>query len=137
MTAVYDPSENDPRIVAALDAERRMERAGQARDAAAFDSLFAPGLIVNAPINKVVHRDDVLARMRSGQIAYEPDFERSLEFAGVRGDLVVIMGEEIVRPTADAPHAGKVIRRRFTDVWKSGEAGWKLVIRHATITAID
>lgn len=132
---VYEASASDPRIVAALDGERRMERAGQPFDLAAMERVFAPDLVVHSPINMVVHRDNVLARMRGGQIAYEPNVERRIEFAGVRGDLVVIMGEEVVRPTGDAPNAGKVVRRRFTDIWKSIDGVWRLAIRQATVTS--
>jgi len=30
-----------------------------------------------------------------------------IDFVGARGDMVVIMGEEILRPNKDAPYAGK------------------------------
>ena len=81
--------------MAALEARRRMEVPGQ--DVSAFESLFAPDLVVNSPINKVVTRENVLARMRSSQISYEDDAQVVIELAGVRGDAVVIMGEEIVK----------------------------------------
>ena len=41
------------------------------------------------------------------RISYEPDYVRKVDFAGVRGDAVVIMGEEIVDPIANTPIAGK------------------------------
>jgi hypothetical protein len=134
---VYEPSADDPRIIGALDGERRMERAGEPFDLAAMERVFAPDLIVHSPINMVVNRDNVLARMRGGQIAYEPNVERRIEFAGVRGDFVVIMGEEFVRPIGDAPNAGKVVRRRFTDIWKSIDRVWRLAIRQATVTSAE
>jgi hypothetical protein len=134
---VYEPSATDPRIVAVLEAELRLERAGNPLDLAAFEALFAPDLVVHAPINKVVQRDNILARMRSGQIAYEPDFDRTIDFAGVRGNLVVIMGEEVVRPTGAAPNAGKLIRRRFTDIWKLADGAWTLAIRQATVISAE
>jgi len=55
----------------------------------------------------------------------------------VRGDLVVIMGEEVTRPKNDAPHAGAIEHRRFTDVWKQFDGDWRLLIRQATIIKLE
>jgi hypothetical protein len=134
---VYDPSATDPRVVGALDAERRMERAGEPLDVNAMAAVFAPDLVVNSPINVVVTRDNVLARMRGGQIAYESNMMRTFEFVGVRGELVLVMGEEVVRPVGDAPHAGKTVHRRFTDLWKTYDSVWRLAFRQATITSVQ
>jgi ketosteroid isomerase-like protein len=135
---VYEPSASDPRIVGALDAERRLERAGQPPiDIAAMADLFAPDLVVHSPINKVVDRESVLTRMRNGQIAYEPNATRTIEYVGVHGDLVVVMGEEVVKPTGDAPNAGQTVHRRSTDIWKAVNGAWKLVIRQATVTSVQ
>ena len=79
----------------------------------------------------------MLARLRSGQISYEPDVEIKIDFAGVRADTVVIMGEEIVNPIGNAPNAGKTVRRRFTDIWKGVDGVWKLAVRQATVTSVQ
>ena len=134
----YEPSASDPRIVAALAARSALNAAFLKHDVDAVDALAAPDLIVNAPLNAVVHRDNVLARFRSNQIAYSAEnFSEDFEFVGVRGDAVIIMGEEIVEPIANAPHAGKVVHRRFTDVWKNIGGTWKLALRQATVTSIE
>jgi hypothetical protein len=62
---------------------------------------------------------------------------RNIDLAGVRGDTGVIMGGEIVQPNMDAPYAGKIEHRRFTDIWKQSDGVWKLWIRQATITKAD
>ena len=134
---VYDPSPTDPRIVGALEGERRMERAGASSDFDAMAAVFAPDLAVNSPINMVVTRDNVLARMRGGQIAYESTFTRTIEFVGVRGESVVVMGEEVVVPVGNAPAAGKTVHRRFTDIWRAYDGAWRLAIRQATITSAE
>jgi ketosteroid isomerase-like protein len=136
---VYEPSATDPRIVAVLDTQKRFEAAGRRGDWKAIeDTFFAPDLLVHAPVNRVANRDDVMARLRNGQIAYEPDNgEHRVEFIGVRGDTVVVMGEEIVRPTGAAPNAGKVVRRRFTDIWKQYGGLWKLAVRQGTVTSVE
>jgi len=122
---VYEPSAVDPRIIAVLDAQQRFEAASMRGDWNAVEgTFFAPDMIVHAPVNRVVNRENVMARMRSGQIAYESGGQHNVEFMGVRGDTVVVMGEEVVKPIGDAPNAGKVVRRRFTDVWKQyGDSG--------------
>jgi len=133
---VFQPSKDDPRIVGALDAQVRLGVAMRSLDMKAVEALMSPGLIVNAPINRIADRDDVLARLRASEIAYE-DAQRTIEFAGVRGDSVVIMGEEIVAPTANAPLAGRVAHRRFTDVWENIDGLWKLAIRQATYVQVQ
>jgi len=112
-----------------------MERAGASSDFDAMAAVFAPDLVVNSPINMVVTREHVLARMRSGQIAYESTFTRTIDFAGVRGDAVVVMGKEVVVPVGNAPAAGKTVHRRFTDIWRNYDGAWRLAIRQATITS--
>jgi hypothetical protein len=134
---VFEPAADDPRIVAAIDAQERLGAAMQALDMPNVEALMAPDLLVHAPMNAVVQRESVLARLRSGQIAYEAGTRRSISYAGVRGDTVVLMGEETVKPVGAAPNAGKVVRRRFTDVWRNEGGAWMLAIRQATVTSID
>ena len=133
---IFQPSKDDPRIVAALDAQIRLGVAMAKRDISGTEALMAPDLIVNAPVNRVADRTNVLARLRAGEISYEKS-ERKIEFAGVRGDSVIVMGEEIVQPNANAPHAGRIAHRRFTDVWKIVDGSWRLAVRQATYTQIE
>jgi len=135
---IYDPSANDPRIKAVLNARERAAQAARQADWAAVEAAFAPDVVVNSPTNRVVTLADVIARFRSGQIGAEPDStEGRLEFAGVRDDSVVLMGEETFRPGKNAPNAGKLVRRRATDIWKQYGGVWKLAIRQATVTSVD
>lgn len=76
------------------------------------------------------------ARFRDGRIDYT-SLKVNLEFAGVRGDAVVLMGEEVVTPASDAPHARRTVHRRFTDIWRQIRGAWKLVIRQGTIISIE
>jgi hypothetical protein len=133
----FDPSADDPRIVAALAAQTRMLNVAADEVAAMMDEVLAANAVINAPINRVVGRDSVVERARAGQIAYEPNAVRNIEFAGVRGDHVIIMGEEVVHPTDAAPHAGKLVRRRFTDIWGEEQGRWRLQARQATVVSAD
>jgi ketosteroid isomerase-like protein len=135
---VYEPSADDPRIKAVLEVRERLAQAARRADWTTVESGFAPDVVVNSPTNRVVARADIIARFRSGQIGAEPDSgESRLEFVGVRGDLVVVMGEETFRPGKNAPNAGKFVRRRFTDILKQYDGVWKLAIRQATVTSVE
>ena len=134
---VYEPSANDPRVVAALAARMHLGEAMLAVNIAAVETLMAPDILVNAPINKVADRNSIFRRLKANQISYEMETEETIDFIGVRGDVVVIMGEEVLHPSKDAPYAGKTEYRRSTDVWKPFDGVWKLWIRQATITKIE
>ena len=135
---IYQPSANDPRIKAVLEARQRGEDAATKGDWKTVESLFAPDVVVNSPTNRVVELADIMARFRSGQIAAEAGTtETRLEFVGVRGDSVIIMGEESFTPGPNAPNAGKKIRRRATDVWKQYGGVWKLAVRQATLISVE
>jgi len=135
---VYEPSINDPRIRAVLDAREQAANAVRRADWKAVEAAFALDVVVNSPTNRVVTLADIMARFRNGQIGAEPDSgENRLEFVGVRGDSVVVMGEETFRPGKNAPNAGKLIRRRFTDIWKLYDGVWKGAIRQATVTSVE
>jgi hypothetical protein len=133
---VFEPSANDPRILAAIDAQKRLEVAMMGLDLPSVETLMAPDLVVHAPINLVVNRENVLARLRGGQISYD-DVVRTISFAGVRGETVVLMGEEVVTPNRDAPNAGRLVHRRFTDIWTDASGAWRLIVRQATNTSVE
>jgi ketosteroid isomerase-like protein len=135
---VYEPSANDPKIKAVLDARQRAADAAARGDWDALEASFAPDAVVNSPVNRVAMLADIMARFRSGQIAAEPGtIEQRLEFVGIRGDSVVVMAEESFKPGPNAPNAGKLIRRRSTDIWKQYGRAWKLAIRQATLTSVE
>lgn len=128
----YDLSSDDPRIVAALAARAQLDAAFACQDGDAFASLTTPDFVVHGPNNVVVQREVVVNAFRKGVMNYREGKATSIEFVGVRGDWVVLMGEETIRPIVPAPHAGKTLRRRFTGLWREsdGRGSWP---RQATI----
>src|SRR5271155_810442 len=70
-------------------------------------------------------------RNTSGLISYS-SYVRSVEYAGMLGEMVLLMGDERVVPKGDSPMAGKEVRRRFTDVGKMEGGHWVLTARQAT-----
>lgn len=126
----------EPVIAAALAARERLDAAFAAQDAEATAALSAQDLIVNTPGNFVARRDRLLGFFSAGRMNYA-SLDVMVEGVDGRGDHVVIMGEEVVRPQDTAPNAGKTVTRRFTDVWRKDPDGqWRLTIRHATIGSI-
>lgn len=127
----------DPRVAAALAAQDRVAAAIVAGDKASFIDAFAADALVHNPSNSVADRAATDQRFQSGLIAYEY-LRRSIEHAVARGgDEVVLMGEESYRPKAGSAHAGKVVRRRFTDLWRLQGGRWKLSLRQATIVSVE
>ena len=100
-------------------------------------SNFIRHVLAAHPDDRVVNLDNIMGRFRNAQIGAEPGAERRIEFVGVRGDSVVVMGEEIYTPAGTAPNAGKVVHRPFTDIWKQYGGLWKLAIRQGTVTSVQ
>ena len=126
-----------PVAAEALAARRELDAAFAAQDVDAVSALCAKDLVVNTPANRVARLEQVLGFFKAGRMNYE-SAEETIEALDVRGDHVVIMGEEVVKPRDTAPNAGKTVRRRFTDVWRKESGGkWRLTIRQATITSVE
>ncbi len=121
----------DARIAGALAALNMIDAAAVSDDHAAFAALLADELAVNNPQNGVSVRGATTRRNASGQISYSR-YDRVIEYAGLRGDMVILMGEEIVVPKQDHT-ATHEVHRRFTDLWKPVNGGWRLTARQATI----
>lgn len=117
-------------VTAALAAHQRLADALRTRDLDVIRQLLADDLVVNAPINRIVDRDDLLGRIERGEAhRADPPSTSRIEFAEARHGAVVIMGEE----TIDADSGP--IRRRFTDIWRPHDDLWQLAIRQITVTA--
>jgi ketosteroid isomerase-like protein len=121
---------------AALAARARLDDAFAAQDVARVAELSSKDLIVNSPRNAVFKREQVLELFKAGRMNYE-SADETIEALAATENQVVLMGEEVIRPQASAPNAGKTVRRRFTDLWRREADGqWRLAARQATITSI-
>jgi hypothetical protein len=124
----------NPKIASVLEAVNAIDAALIKDDHAAFAALLAKDLVVNNPQNSISIRGATGQRNTSGLISYSR-YVRSVEYAGMLGEMVLLMGDEQVVPKGDSPMAGKEVRRRFTDVWKMEGGHWVLTARQATIVA--
>jgi ketosteroid isomerase-like protein len=106
-------------------------------DAAALDSLMDDNVTVNHPTNRIVNEKKALLDLiRQGVIRYS-SFERYPEKFLFFTDMVVVMGHETVVPAKSAPNAGKILQRRYTNVWMRRDGKWRLTVRHANNVCPD
>lgn len=129
-------STSDRDLAEALAASKAEVAAILAEDTGAFVDSLAADLVVNSPLGVINRRADTVAAFAGGFIRYSA-FDRRVEYLGKLGELVVIMGQEILAPKGKAPAAGKVVHRRFTDVWRKEQDVWRLALRQATIVKVE
>ncbi len=122
-----------PRVAAALQERIRMHTGLVTGDADAFGTGFTRDAVVNGPTNTVVTAADATRRSRAGALNYKY-MHTSIEYAAPRReDEVVFMGEETYEFEAGRPQAGKILRRRFTDLYQEVDGKWALSLRQATV----
>lgn len=114
--------------VIALEDENR--RAFVARDFERLEDLWSDQFVVNSPINRVNDKRQLLDLLRAGTIAHS-SLQGQIELIQRLGNLVVVMGSEVVTNTPDGP----IIRRRFTNLWLAEGGTWRLIVRHANVIA--
>ena len=119
--------------IRALDNQERLAALNQ--DYAALERLWSEHFLVNAPSNQIMpNRSAVLDWFRKG-MTMRSTYERSIEHVRVDGDIAIVMGAETLTPIANAPNAGRTVRRRFTNIWKKEGDTWRLWARHANVIA--
>lgn len=127
----------DSAVLEAFDAINAIDAAIIAGDADGFAAAFSADALVNNPGGQVFTGVQAAGGFRAGMIDYH-SMERHIEGAqAMPGGYVVVMGEEVVTPKGKAANAGKTVRRRFTDVWRKEDAGWKLAVRQATVVSVE
>ena len=126
----------DPAVAEAVAASDAEVAAILAEDSRGFSDSLAFDVIVNSPLGTINRRDDTLAAFSRGFIRYSA-FDRRIEYAGKLGEFVVIMGNEVLAPKGSAPHAGKIVHRRFTDIWRNEQGVWRLALRQATVAKVE
>ena len=120
-----------------IEAEiRRLEQveaqAVVSKDTATILKLWDKDYVVNSPQNKIVFAGKTAADrpvMQRARASYTKEVEQII----IRGNFVFSMGGETIVPAGDDPHAGQIVKRRYTNIWEKQEGGWKLVARHANI----
>jgi ketosteroid isomerase-like protein len=133
LVAAQSAKQND-----ALEQEIRKLDAAEAEavlrsDLTALDKIWAEDFTVNNPGNQISKgRAEVVKQVRAGFIKYS-SFVREIEAILFHGNTVVVLGLETVTPTGNAPGAGQIVRRRFTNIWIKKKGKWLLTARQASI----
>jgi ketosteroid isomerase-like protein len=103
------------------------------RDSTSLRRIWAPDFTVNNPRNSITRgADEVVALIRNGTIDYS-SFTRTIEAMLFHGDVVIVMGSEVIGPVRKAPFAGQTVQRRFTHFWMRRGGEWRLTARHANV----
>ena len=101
-----------------------------------FTKLWSPVMVVNTPANRVGTVEGTKASVRMGKLDYAT-FERFIEKITFTENIAIVMGKEILKPQGLSDNVGKIVTRRFTNVWMSTKKGWQMVARQATIINME
>ena len=116
--------------------EEEAKEAFLKKDTITLLKLYSPNVVFNSPANKVETFREILAKIKRGGSDRE-SFERIIERITFADNIAIVMGNETIKPTGQAPNAGKTVKRRYTDIWMKMETSWKLVARQSTIVSIE
>jgi ketosteroid isomerase-like protein len=106
-------------------------RAIESSDFGALQKLWSPKFVVNSPANRVIGRDEVFAAIKRGELKYS-DLKTTVERMDVSENIAIVMGQESYRPNL-GPEKGKLLNRRFTNIWQKAADGWVMIARQATV----
>lgn len=101
-----------------------------------FDKLWSPDMVINTPNNVVGTVEGTKALLRSGGLNYLL-FERDIEKITFIKNLAIVMGQEKVKPQGKQNNAGKLVTRRFTNVWMNTHNSWSIIARQSTIIKVE
>jgi ketosteroid isomerase-like protein len=127
------PPDNDhswQQEIKSLENEGRL--AFLAQDVARLSQLWSDDLVVNSPINRIHHKQQVLDLLAKGVIAHA-SLEQDIELLHRNNDIIIVMGSELVGNDNESA----ILRRRFTNLWRREGVAWRLFARHANIIAND
>jgi hypothetical protein len=103
---------------------------------ALFDKLWSSNMVINTPANVVGTIEGTKALLRAGGLHYL-SFDRNIEKITFDDNVAIVMGEEKIKPQANQINAGKLVTRRFTNVWMYADNHWSIIARQATITKVE
>jgi hypothetical protein len=122
-----------------LALQNRINDAALNGDGAVFEEVLSRDFVTNPPSNRVARRAELIALFSSGQVAYT-SIEATVDFAEQLGEgLVVVMGTESTRQSAVPRDSGlgadvteTVLHRRYTNVFRREDGGWRLLVKQST-----
>lgn len=105
-------------------------------DANAQQDFMHPNYILNGPSNRVMRKPALVTMLAQGAMASDR-FERVIEGIAITGNVGIVMGSEVVHPTATselgARHGDTTLNRRYTNVFLFEGGRWRFLARQATV----
>ena len=101
-----------------------------------FNKLWSPDMVVNTPANRVGTVEGTKLALRTGRLSYL-SFERTIEKITFNDNIAIVMGEEKIKPHGNQDNAGKLVTRRFTNIWKFSNNNWSIIARQATTIKVE
>jgi ketosteroid isomerase-like protein len=102
------------------------------QDTNAMKQFYPDDIVVTNPYNKVIGKREILDRVKSNFIKYT-SYEKAIDYYHLENDdLLVVIGNETIVPAVDANRddRGKIVKRRFTEIWVKRNGEWKQISRH-------
>jgi hypothetical protein len=132
--AVWSQDQRDAEIRRLENLERESVLKGDS--IVLFDKIWSPNMVINTPNNVVGTVEGTKALLRSGGLNYL-SFERNIEKITFNNNVAIVMGQEKIKPQGKQNNAGKLVTRRFTNVWMYTNNSWSIIARQATIIKIE
>jgi ketosteroid isomerase-like protein len=101
-------------------------------DPATLARLWADDFVVTNPFNQFVTKQQVLALVTSGILAFSA-YERHIEYMHNYGRVMIVAGSETVVWAGRMPLTGQTSHLRYTSVWARRGNEWREVARHASL----
>jgi len=105
-------------------------------DARSQQEFMHPNYIINGPSNRIMRKPALVTMLAQGKMASER-FERVIEGIAITGNIGIVMGSEVVRPTSTSElgsrHGNVTLNRRYTNVFLFEDGRWRFLARQATI----
>ena len=128
----FSQQQDDVLIRKLEDAERQ---AILKSDTVQLSKLMSRKIVVQNPENAIVGYNQIMDRIKKGKISYST-FERRIDTISFINGIAIVMGEETLIPKTDT-QPGKILKRRFTNIWTKENANWQLTARQATIVSAN
>ena len=127
------PTSPTPTEASLVGADELQRTAVVAGDVEAIRTMMHPQYRVNAPTNRVMTREEILAMFAQGVITAEP-VQRTVEATVVSGTTGLVMGSETLIPPPGSELAKafgeQPILRRFTNIYSFEDGRWWFIARH-------
>ncbi|TDQ48441.1 nuclear transport factor 2 family protein [Permianibacter aggregans] len=105
-------------------------------DATAQNTFMHDNYILNGPSNRVLRKPVLVEMLAAGKMASE-HFERTIEGTAITGNIGIVMGSEMVQPSANSAlgekFGNRALARRFTNVFIFEHGAWRFLARQASV----